>query len=161
MMRLMIGLFTGGLFGVGLVIARMTDPNRILGFLDVFGHWDPRLGFVMVGAIAVHAPFVAWSRRRTKPIWARSMHLPVQSRVDGRLVLGAALFGVGWGLAGYCPAPALVSASTNSSALLLTLAMLGGMLIHDGFLGRRVPRAVSAHLTTGTEQSQQAKGLGV
>jgi len=151
MIRLIIGLFTGSLFGAGLVIAQMTDPSRVLGFLDVSGHWDPRLGLVLLGAIVVHAPFVMWSRRRAKPILARSVHLPAQSRVDLRLVIGAAVFGVGWGLAGYCPGPALVSASTNPSALLFTLSMIGGMLIHDRLLSRRVAPAVFEQRTHSDE----------
>jgi uncharacterized membrane protein YedE/YeeE len=159
MMRLSIGLFAGSLFAAGLVIAQMTDPSRVLGFLDASGHWDPRLGLVMFGAIAVHAPFVMWSRRRAKPILARSIHLPAQTRVDARLVIGAAVFGVGWGLAGYCPGPAIASALTNQSALLLTLSMIGGMLIHDGLLSRRVvPGVVPQPRTPGPERPQ---GQGV
>lgn len=137
-MRLIIGLFTGSLFGAGLVIAQMTDPSRVLGFLDVFGHWDPRLGLVMLGAIAVHAPVLSWARHRAKRTSAGAPQLPTRRRVDVHLVTGAAVFGVGWGLAGYCPGPALASASTNPAALLLTLSMIGGMLIHDRLLSRRV-----------------------
>ena len=159
MMRLLIGLFAGSLFGAGLVIAQMTDPSRVLGFLDVSGHWDPRLGLVMFGAIAVHAPFVMWSRRRAKPILARSIHRPVQTRVDARLVLGAAVFGTGWGLAGYCPGPALVSASTNPAALLLTLSMIGGMLIHDGLLSRRLVPGVPHQEFPGMPSAHKVKAL--
>ncbi len=102
-MRFLIGLGAGILFGLGLIVARMTDPSRIQGFLDIFGQWDPRLAFVMVGAIAVHAPFAFWLRRRGKPFLADQLSLPHESRVDGRLLTGAAIFGIGWGLAGYCP----------------------------------------------------------
>jgi len=159
MMRLIIGLFAGSLFGAGLVIAQMTDPSRVLGFLDVFGHWDPRLGLVMFGAIAVHAPFVIWSRQRAKPVLARSIHLPAQTKVDARLVIGAAVFGVGWGLAGYCPGPAIASAFTNPSALLLTLSMIGGMLIHDGLLGRRVVKGVLQPKTLDHDEGTQGQGV--
>jgi uncharacterized membrane protein YedE/YeeE len=155
MMLLIIGLFTGSLFGAGLVIAQMTDPSRVLGFLDVSGHWDPRLGLVMFGAIAVHAPFVMWSRRRAKPILARSTNLPAQTRVDARLVIGAAVFGVGWGLAGYCPGPAITSALTNPSAFLFTLSMIGGMLIHDRLLSHRVAPAVFEPSTDSNEPRAQ------
>jgi uncharacterized protein len=157
MMRLIIGLFTGSLFGAGLVIAQMTDPNRVLGFLDVSGHWDPRLGFVLFGAIAVHAPVVLWSRRRAKPALAGSIQPPAQSHIDLRLVAGAAVFGLGWGLAGYCPGPALASALTNRSALLLTLSMIGGMLIHDRLLSHRVAPGVFEQRTHGDEELTQGQ----
>ena len=126
-MNFLVGLAAGTLFGVGLVVAQMTDPNRVLGFLDVLGRWDPRLAFVMLGAIAVHAPFVFWLRRRGKPLMANSLHIPSETRIDGRLVFGAALFGVGWGLAGYCPGPAIVAAATNRSALWVVVSMILGM----------------------------------
>jgi len=142
MMGLIIGLVSGSLFGAGLVVAQMTDPSRVLGFLDVLGHWDPRLGLVMLGAIAVHAPCVMWARRRRESVVSGAAHLPTQTRIDVRLVSGAAVFGVGWGLAGYCPGPAIVAASTNPSALVFAVSMIGGMLIHDGLLSRRVLPAI-------------------
>ncbi len=143
-MKFLIGLATGGLFGLGLVIAQMTDPSRIIGFLDLFGHWDPRLMFVMVGAIAAHAPFVFWSKRRGKPFFADTLSIAPESRIDGRLVLGAAIFGVGWGLGGYCPGPAIVAASRHGSAALLTLAMIAGMWLFDRVFERRGKTSVNA-----------------
>lgn len=137
MTQLLIGLIAGGVFGAGLVVSQMTDPGRILGFLDVFGDWDPRLAFVMLGAIGVHAPVAAWLRRRGRPVLDSALHLPRQSRIDHRLLIGAAIFGVGWGLAGYCPGPALVAAPASPAALMLTLSMLGGMLLHDRLLNRK------------------------
>lgn len=136
MIQLLIGLVAGGVFGVGLVVSHMTDPTRIRGFLDVFGEWDPRLAFVMLGAVLVHAPVVAWLRRRGRPMLGDSLRLPAATRVDRRLVMGAAIFGVGWGLAGYCPGPALVAAPASPAALMLTLSMLAGVLIHDLLLNR-------------------------
>jgi uncharacterized membrane protein YedE/YeeE len=108
--------------------------------LDVLD-WDPRLGFVMLGAIAVHAPWVLWVRRRGRALMTKVIHVPANTRVDMRLIIGAAVFGVGWGLAGYCPGPALAAAATNVSALLLTASMLVGMLLHDRFMKRVRVRA--------------------
>jgi uncharacterized membrane protein YedE/YeeE len=138
MIQLIVGVIAGGLFGAGLVLSEMTNPLRVLGFLDFFGTWDPRLAFVMVGAIVVHAPVVVWLRRRGRSLLDGPLHLPQQSSVDRRLLLGATVFGLGWGLAGYCPGPALVAAPGSVSALLLTLAMCVGMLLHDRIVSRNV-----------------------
>ena len=118
---------SGLLFAVGLGIAGMTQPAKVIGFLDVFGAWDPSLALVMVGAIAVYMPVFWWVRREHGP----QLHLPTRRHVDLRTVLGAALFGVGWGLAGYCPGPALVSLATLAGpALAFGVAMLAGMRLH-------------------------------
>jgi uncharacterized membrane protein YedE/YeeE len=135
--RFLIGLASGALFGLGLAIAQMTDPSRIIGFLDLFGQWDPRLAFVMVGAISVHAPLAYLLRRRGKPFLAENLGIPPESRIDGRLVLGAAIFGVGWGLGGYCPGPAIVAASRSGSAAILALSMIAGMWLFDRVFDRR------------------------
>lgn len=136
-MRFLIGLVAGAVFGSGLVCSQMTDPRRIIGFLDLFGQWDYRLALVMLGAIAVHAPFVFWLRRRKKPFLADSLSLPRETRIDRKLVIGAAIFGVGWGLGGYCPGPAIVAATRSGSAAVLTLSMLAGMIIYNRSLGAR------------------------
>jgi uncharacterized membrane protein YedE/YeeE len=141
-MKFSIGLVAGALFGLGLVMAQMTDPRRIIGFLDLFGNWDPRLAFVMVGAIAVHAPCVILLKRHGKPFLANRLSFPGESRIDRKLVFGAALFGVGWGLAGYCPGPAIVAASRNGTAAILTLSMLAGMWIFDRLIDRRMKRSL-------------------
>jgi uncharacterized protein len=130
-MRFLIGLITGAIFGLGLVLSQMTDPQRILGFLDVFGRWDPRLAFVMIGAIAVHAPFVFLLQRHRKPRPTSTFDLSSESRVDARLVMGAGIFGVGWGIAGFCPGPAVVAALRNGSAALLVISMIAGMWFFD------------------------------
>jgi uncharacterized membrane protein YedE/YeeE len=118
----------GVLFALGLGIGGMTQPSRVLAFLDVAGDWDPRLAFVMLGAIAVYAPVYRLARRRPHPILATSYQLPARTEVDRPLVTGAALFGVGWGLAGLCPGPALTSlASGEPAALSFVAAMLAGM----------------------------------
>ncbi len=102
----LVGLVSGLLFGAGLVLSGMTRPDKVIGFLDLTGDWDPSLAFVMVGAIGVFA-FAAWAaRRQTRPVWAPSFQWPTRKDIDARLLLGSALFGLGWGLAGYCPGPA-------------------------------------------------------
>ncbi len=157
-MKFFIGLLAGAIFGLGLVLAQMTDPRRVLGFLDIFGHWDARLGLVMFGAIAVHAPFVYWFRRHGKPLIARTSHLPREAGIDRRLLAGATLFGVGWGLAGYCPGPAIVAAPASPSALLIALSMGVGMWIQARFIGRPRETTRSTEVTT---QTSGCLGQGV
>lgn len=127
---------SGLLFGAGLAISGMTDPAKVLGFLDFFGEWDARLLFVMGGAIAVNAPLTWWIRRRPGPVLQPSFRIPVshapwRSQIDAPLVLGSALFGVGWGLSGYCPGPAIVSMPSvldgSLGALVFALSMAIGM----------------------------------
>ena len=106
----------------------MTDPAKVLGFLDVTGHWDPSLAFVMGGAIGVHFLVARWAKRARQPILGGRFDLPTQERVDAPLLAGAALFGAGWGAAGYCPGPALVGvASLAPTTLVFVAAMLAGM----------------------------------
>jgi uncharacterized membrane protein YedE/YeeE len=118
----------GALFAVGLGIGGMTQPSRVLAFLDVAGEWDPRLAIVMLGAIATYAPAYRLAIRRERPMLAPAFVLPAARNVDARLVAGAALFGVGWGLGGLCPGPALTSlASGEPAALVFVSAMLAGI----------------------------------
>jgi hypothetical protein len=125
--------FAAGLvFGIGLILSGMTDPGKVIGFLDLAGSWDPSLGFVMAGAIAVG--FVAFraAGRRAKTFLGGAMHLPHARDIDNRLVGGSVLFGIGWGLAGFCPGPALVSfGAGQEKAAIFVAAMLGGMLIYQ------------------------------
>ncbi|WP_299363857.1 DUF6691 family protein [uncultured Paracoccus sp.] len=128
MMRIVLSALSGGLFGVGLLVSGMTDPARVRGFLDLFGAWDPTLAFVMGGAVAAMA--VAWAVAGRYERAATGDKLPGKpsSRLDGRLILGAAIFGTGWGLAGYCPGPAAASTLIAGGAILVFLpAMLIGM----------------------------------
>lgn len=119
----------GLLFGVGLFSAGMTNPRKVQNFLDVFGNWDPSLALVLGAAIATHAPLLALIRRR-KPLFARTFHIPTKRHVDPRLLGGAALFGIGWGLIGYCPGPVLVSLPTlHAPVWVFVAAMLAGMWI--------------------------------
>lgn len=110
-------LASGLLFGVGLAVGGMTDPMRVLGFLDVAGAWDPTLAFVMAGALVVAAPAYALARRRERPLLAERFHLPESAGLDTRLLLGAAVFGIGWGTGGYCPGPALAGLAAMSHEL--------------------------------------------
>lgn len=120
----------GVVFAVGLAISGMTLPEKVIGFLNVSGDWDPSLAFVMGGAIAVHLTAHRLLGRRKKPLLAEIFHLPTRSDVDAKLLVGAALFGVGWGLGGFCPGPALVSAAAGQrDALLFVVAMTVGMLL--------------------------------
>jgi hypothetical protein len=126
------GLLLGALFGVGLALSGMTQPAKVLAFLDVTGAWDASLAFVMAGAIGVYAPLYRFLVRATQPVYVREFVVAVGGRIDGRLLLGAAVFGVGWGLGGYCPGPALVSAGTGTrSSVVFTLAMIAGMLLFE------------------------------
>jgi uncharacterized protein len=123
----LLTLLAGLLFGTGLVVSGMADPQIVLGFLTWDARWNPALLFVMVGALAVTVPGFAWVRRRGRPLLAWNFSQPASTAVDRHLVLGALLFGLGWGLVGYCPGPAIVSAGLLQPAALLFLpAMLAG-----------------------------------
>lgn len=130
MIRYLIALISGALFGAGLALSGMMDPARVRGFLDLFGAWDPTLAFVMVGALFVMAIGWAVQRRMARPIVAREFHLPRTWHIDARLVIGSALFGAGWGIAGLCPGPAIASLGNDIvPAAIFVAAMLTGMLI--------------------------------
>jgi uncharacterized membrane protein YedE/YeeE len=127
----------GLLFGLGLLLSGMTDPSKVLGFLDLFGHWDPSLALVMGGAIAVGFFAFAIAKKRTTNFFGGALHLPKASAIDQRLIVGNLLFGAGWGLAGFCPGPALVSmAAGQDKALVFVVAMVFGMITYE-FIQRR------------------------
>jgi uncharacterized membrane protein YedE/YeeE len=122
----------GLLFGLGLILAGMTDPGKVIGFLDLFGLWDPSLALVMGGGILVGLFAFGTAKRRSANFFGGAMHLPVATDIDKRLVLGSLAFGIGWGLAGFCPGPAIVSlAAGQPKAAVFVLAMLAGMLIFE------------------------------
>ena len=122
----------GLLFGIGLILAGMTDPSKVLGFLDLAGLWDPSLAFVMGGAILVSLGAFTLAKQRTTSFLGGAMHLPTSRDIDKRLVTGSLLFGAGWGLAGFCPGPALVSLGTgNPKAVVFVVAMLAGMALFE------------------------------
>jgi uncharacterized protein len=125
--------FAAGLvFGVGLLLSGMTDPSKVIGFLDLAGSWDPSLLFVMGGGIVVGAFAFHIAGKRAHAFFGGAMHLPQARDIDNRLVGGSLVFGVGWGLAGFCPGPALVSfGAGQEKAAIFTAAMLGGMLIYQ------------------------------
>lgn len=130
--------FSGLLFGLGLMLSGMADPAKVLGFLDIAGAWDPSLAFVMIGAIGVGVFAFAAARRRSSSWLGLPMQLPVATGITRRLLLGSALFGVGWGVAGFCPGPALVALGMGEGkALAFVLAMLGGMGVFELLEARR------------------------
>lgn len=134
--RILPPLVSGALFGAGLAVGGMTDPARVRAFLDLFGAWDPTLAFVMGGAVIVMA--IAWrfQVRMARPLFGESFALPNRNDLDGRLITGSILFGVGWGLAGLCPGPAVASIATSPlDALTFVAAMLAGMAIQRTFPG--------------------------
>lgn len=127
MRELLIALLAGMLFGAGLLISGMADPQRVLAFLTLGPDWDPSLALVMAGALTITVPGFALMRRRERPLFTERFTAPTQNRIDRRLLIGAALFGLGWGWAGYCPGPAIVGAGLGHwSALVFAAAMLAG-----------------------------------
>ncbi|MFN0317505.1 MAG: DUF6691 family protein [Burkholderiales bacterium] len=129
-MHRFIEFITGLLFGLGLILSGMTDPGKVLGFLDVFGLWDPSLALVMGGAIAVGVFAFAAAKTRTATFLGGAMHLPNPAGMDKRLIAGSVLFGAGWGMAGFCPGPGMVSlASGQPKALMFVVAMMLGMIL--------------------------------
>lgn len=131
MKQFLVALLAGALFGAGLAFSGMADPARVQGFLDLFGHWDPTLAFVMGGAMIPMA--VAWliQRRLEKPFADAHFSLPGTSLIDRKLVIGAILFGTGWGISGLCPGPGLADLAINPlPALAFVIALLAGMIMH-------------------------------
>jgi uncharacterized protein len=131
MNRIIVALIAGSLFGGGLAVSGMADPQRVQSFLDLLGNWDPTLAFVMGGAMIPMA--IAWAiqRRMAKPLADAHFDLPGTIKLDGKLALGAVLFGMGWGISGLCPGPALADlAIAPAKAILFVLAMVAGMAVH-------------------------------
>ena len=141
-LRILAALAAGALFGFGLSLSGMVDPARILGFLDLAsGHWDPSLMFVLGGALIVAIPGTMLQSRLRRPLLDDSFHLPEKTEIDGRLVAGSALFGAGWGLAGFCPGPAVSALSMGLvPVLLFVAAMVMGMILHDRVIAGMLPR---------------------
>lgn len=125
-----VAFFAGSLFGSGLVIAQMTDPNKVRGFLDFFGNWDPTLVFVLGAAVGLHLITYHLILKRQKPVFNPTFSIPENRRIDKKLMIGSTLFGIGWGLGGYCPAPGAVSVmSKTQGPLIFFISMLVGMFI--------------------------------
>lgn len=127
-----MSLVSGLLFGAGLALGGMTDPGKVVAFLDVTGAWDPSLAFVMGSALLVTFPVFAWVRRSARPLFAERFQLPTRRDLDPQLLVGAALFGIGWGIAGLCPGPAIANLAAGSPEILLFVAtMVAGMWLRD------------------------------
>ena len=126
-----VAFVSGLVFAIGLGVSGMTQPQKVIGFLDIFGRWDPSLAMVMIGAITVHGLSQLWIRRRPSPLLAKNFERPATQSIDFKLAIGASLFGLGWGMAGFCPGPALTSlASGESKSFLFVAAMLAGMALY-------------------------------
>lgn len=131
-MRIVASLICGLIFGAGLLISGMVQPSKVLGFLDIFGAWDPSLAVVMAAALAVSVPGFRLAGQRTGPLLAKHYLWPTRSAIDSQLVMGTAMFGIGWGLVGLCPGPALESLATLSPGVIVfVVAMAAGMALHD------------------------------
>ncbi len=144
MIRGLVSFVAGVIFAVGLVIGGMTQPSKVAGFLDFTGAWDASLVFVMGGAVMVHFVLFRLILRRGSPVFGAKFHLPTRRDLDGRLIAGAAIFGLGWGLGGFCPGPGIVSVASitsGASAAIFVVAMLAGMWLHDARERMRAPAA--------------------
>ena len=131
-------LLVGLIFGIGLILGGMTNPAKVIGFLDLFGNWDPSLAFVMGGAISVGLVAFRIASGRPTSLLGEPMRLPTRKDIDQRLILGSLVFGAGWGLAGFCPGPALVALGTGSiKAMIFVAAMLTGMAVFELIERRR------------------------
>jgi uncharacterized membrane protein YedE/YeeE len=140
----LVAYLAGALFGLGLVLGGMTEPAKVVGFLDFLGDWDPSLAFVMLGAIGIHFVLFRLIMRRASPLLDTRFHMPTRREIDRPLILGSAIFGVGWGLAGFCPGPGIVCLGTGASAaIVFGAAMLLGMGAHARFVGVSARRAAN------------------
>ena len=127
-----VSCISGIIFGIGLSVSNMINPEKVLGFLDLFGQWDPSLIFVMLGAIIISAPIFFLFRNKKKPLFADNFAMPTLKSVDKNLIIGSATFGIGWGMVGFCPGPAISSlALLNTYSLFFVLSLLGGFLLTE------------------------------
>ena len=130
MMSKIVSFMSGIIFGVGLSISNMINPGKVLGFLNLFGQWDPSLIFVMLGAISVSAPIFFLYRNKNKPLFADNFSISTLKSIDKNLIIGSGTFGIGWGMVGFCPGPAISSlALLNTYSVFFILSMLGGFLL--------------------------------
>lgn len=144
-MTYLISLLAGLIFGLGLALSGMTSPAKVLDFLDLAGNWDPSLLFVLGGAVGVTAIVFRWILRRKKPLFSDQFFLPLAKNIDGKLIVGALIFGIGWGISGYCPGPAIASlASPNWETWIFLPAMLAGILLQRLLAGSRNKQAADA-----------------
>ncbi len=137
MKSLIAALISGVLFGLGLSVGQMVNPRKVIAFLDVTGSWDPSLALVMGGGVLVTALLFPWIQSRGQPLWAPRFSLPARAAIDRKLLVGAALFGIGWGIAGYCPGPAIAALIIHpAEAIPFVLAMLVGAWLQPRWIGR-------------------------
>jgi len=144
--RLIFALVAGALFGFGLSIAQMIDPAKVINFLDIFGQWDPSLAFVMGGGLLVNAIATPLILRRERPVLQEIFRVPAMTEIDGRIIGGGILFGIGWGLAGYCPGPMITSLSFVSQDILLVVgAYVIGTFLTKWFFHQKEKRQPVQH----------------
>lgn len=135
MMNKIFSLISGIIFGLGLTISSMTNPAKVIGFLDITGNWDPSLMFVMIGAILICSPVFYILRNNNKPLFALRFEIPKINKIDSQLIFGSALFGVGWGTVGFCPGPAISSlALLNPLSILFVISMVVGFYLTKIFI---------------------------
>ena len=133
-MRLLISYFSGVVFSVGLVISGMTNPNKVIGFLDIFGNWDASLAFVMGGAVILNLFTFHIIKKRKKPVFTKGFEWPNAKEIDSKLIIGSSLFGVGWGISGICPGPGIVNLTLlNTNAVVFIISMISGMILYKYF----------------------------
>lgn len=133
-----IALISGAIFGFGLSLSGMLNPQRVRGFLDIFGAWDPSLAFVLAGAVAVAALGIKVMRLSSRPVLEPKYHVPSDTKIDAPLIVGSAIFGIGWGLGGLCPGPAVALLSVGlAKPMIFVLCMIAGMQFHDRLMSTR------------------------
>ena len=133
-MNKLISLISGTIFGIGLVVSQMINPEKVLGFLDLFGSWDPSLAFVMIGALTVSSPLFHLIKNKDKPLFAEKFNYSNNKEINNKLIVGSALFGAGWGLGGLCPGPAISSiALLNINSIIFVVAMFIGFYLAKFF----------------------------
>ena len=138
MVSKIVSCISGIIFGVGLSVSNMINPEKVLGFLDIFGLWDPSLIFVMLGAIIISAPVFFLFRSKNKPLFADNFTMPTLKSIDKNLIIGSSTFGIGWGMVGFCPGPAISSfALLNTYSVYFVLSMVGGFLLTE-FVNRTI-----------------------
>lgn len=150
-MKLLFTVFTGVFFGAGIAVSGMMDPAKVLNFFDIAGNWDPSLAFVMMGAVLVTFVGYRLTWRRSAPLFATSFKIPTSAVLDSRLIGGSALFGVGWGIAGFCPGAAIPALTTGRWEVVLFLAAV--------VVGIAMRRTLDARTTRGTKQTVKGKGM--
>lgn len=129
-MRYVVSLISGIIFGLGLAISAMINPDKVLGFLNVFGKWDPSLIFVMIGALLISVPAFTFIKNKNKPICEDSFSLPTKTNIDKKLIIGSLIFGIGWGLVGLCPGPAIAAVALfNTNVIIFLVSMIIGFVL--------------------------------